>query len=142
MKIIMSSDGPLGAVDDDGETKICTVHCFAINLVCIYYFVFFFRFVILKYVRRDLISNLPLPRRLVDYLSATHYYSELLADIQSDFTEQVRQRVYNVIYIDVMNNLTHRDAILCNSQYIFIPTNLTLFKIGLKHFIIVLSILR
>lgn len=39
------------------------------------------RFVILKHVRRDLISNLPLPRRLVDYLSATHYYSELLADI-------------------------------------------------------------
>ncbi|KAJ8737254.1 hypothetical protein PYW07_000525 [Mythimna separata] len=39
------------------------------------------RFVILKYVRRDLISNLPLPRRLVDYLSATHYYSELLADM-------------------------------------------------------------
>ncbi|XP_053623603.1 uncharacterized protein LOC128682784 [Plodia interpunctella] len=39
------------------------------------------RFVILKYVRRDLISSLPLPRRLVDYLSATHYYSELLADI-------------------------------------------------------------
>ncbi|XP_047040474.1 uncharacterized protein LOC124644876 [Helicoverpa zea] len=39
------------------------------------------RFVILKYVRRDLISDLPLPRRLVDYLSATHYYSELLADM-------------------------------------------------------------
>lgn len=39
------------------------------------------RFVILKYVRRDLISSLPLPRRLVDYLNATHYYSELLADI-------------------------------------------------------------
>ncbi|XP_026730322.1 uncharacterized protein LOC113495668 isoform X1 [Trichoplusia ni] len=39
------------------------------------------RFVILKYVRRDLISGLPLPRRLVDYLSATHYYSELLADM-------------------------------------------------------------
>ncbi|XP_045784680.1 uncharacterized protein LOC123880548 isoform X2 [Maniola jurtina] len=39
------------------------------------------RFVILKYVRRDLISSLPLPRRLLDYLSATHYYSELLAEI-------------------------------------------------------------
>ncbi|CAG9138092.1 unnamed protein product [Plutella xylostella] len=39
------------------------------------------RFVILKYVRRDLISGLPLPRRLVDYLSATHYYSELLSEI-------------------------------------------------------------
>nr|XP_032527866.1 uncharacterized protein LOC116778102 isoform X1 [Danaus plexippus plexippus] len=39
------------------------------------------RFVILKHVRRDLISSLPLPRRLLDYLSATHYYSELLAEI-------------------------------------------------------------
>ncbi|XP_063632839.1 uncharacterized protein LOC134803941 [Cydia splendana] len=39
------------------------------------------RFVILKYVRRDLISSLPLPRRLLDYLNATHYYSELLAEI-------------------------------------------------------------
>ncbi|XP_052746580.1 uncharacterized protein LOC112053529 isoform X1 [Bicyclus anynana] len=39
------------------------------------------RFVILKYVRRDLISSLPLPRRLLDYLSTTHYYSELLAEI-------------------------------------------------------------
>ncbi|KAJ0183901.1 hypothetical protein K1T71_000324 [Dendrolimus kikuchii] len=39
------------------------------------------RFVILKCVRRDLVNSLPLPRRLIDYLSATHYYSELLADI-------------------------------------------------------------
>ncbi|XP_026756709.2 uncharacterized protein LOC113516487 isoform X1 [Galleria mellonella] len=39
------------------------------------------RFVILKHVRRDLISNLPLPRRLLDYLSATHYYAELLGEI-------------------------------------------------------------
>ncbi|XP_026316209.1 uncharacterized protein LOC113227476 isoform X2 [Hyposmocoma kahamanoa] len=38
------------------------------------------RFVILKNVRRDLIGSLPLPRRLLDYLSANHYYSELLAD--------------------------------------------------------------
>ncbi|CAH2034566.1 unnamed protein product, partial [Iphiclides podalirius] len=39
------------------------------------------RFVILKHVRRDLVNSLPLPRRLLDYLNATHYYSELLADI-------------------------------------------------------------
>ncbi|CAK1554937.1 unnamed protein product [Leptosia nina] len=39
------------------------------------------RFVILKHVRRDLVPSLPLPRRLLDYLSATHYYSELLADL-------------------------------------------------------------
>ncbi|XP_069692519.1 uncharacterized protein Socs16D isoform X2 [Periplaneta americana] len=36
------------------------------------------RFVILKLVRRDLIPTLPLPRRLIDYLSTPHYYSEQL----------------------------------------------------------------
>ncbi|XP_049884967.1 uncharacterized protein LOC126379967 isoform X2 [Pectinophora gossypiella] len=39
------------------------------------------RFVILKHVRRDLIKNLPLPRRLLDYLSATHYYSEHISEM-------------------------------------------------------------
>ncbi|KAG8225166.1 hypothetical protein J437_LFUL002866 [Ladona fulva] len=34
------------------------------------------RFVILKVVRRDLIQTLPLPRRIIDYLSTPHYYSE------------------------------------------------------------------
>lgn len=34
------------------------------------------RFVILKVVRRDLIGELPLPRRIIDYLSSPHYYSE------------------------------------------------------------------
>lgn len=34
------------------------------------------RFVILKLVRRDLIPSLPLPRRIIDYLSTPHYYSE------------------------------------------------------------------
>lgn len=38
------------------------------------------RFVILKVVRRDLISSLPLPRRVLDYLSSPHYYSEQLAE--------------------------------------------------------------
>ena len=38
------------------------------------------RFVILKVVRRDLISSLPLPRRVLDYLSVPHYYSEQLAE--------------------------------------------------------------
>jgi hypothetical protein len=36
------------------------------------------RFVILKLVRRDLIPTLPLPRRVIDYLSTPHYYSEQL----------------------------------------------------------------
>ncbi|XP_050422532.1 uncharacterized protein LOC126834558 [Adelges cooleyi] len=36
------------------------------------------RFVILKTIRRDLIIELPLPRRLVDYLNTPHYYCEQL----------------------------------------------------------------
>ncbi|XP_077301919.1 uncharacterized protein LOC143922525 [Arctopsyche grandis] len=38
------------------------------------------RFMILKHVRRDLIDELPLPRRLIDYLSTPQYYSEMLTD--------------------------------------------------------------
>nr|XP_018898009.1 PREDICTED: MATH and LRR domain-containing protein PFE0570w-like [Bemisia tabaci]XP_018898010.1 PREDICTED: MATH and LRR domain-containing protein PFE0570w-like [Bemisia tabaci] len=34
------------------------------------------RFVILKHVRKDLIPQLPLPRRMIDYLNVPHYYSE------------------------------------------------------------------
>ncbi|KYN27316.1 Suppressor of cytokine signaling 7, partial [Trachymyrmex cornetzi] len=45
------------------------------------------RFVILKMVRRDLIPTLPLPRRLIDYLSTPHYYSEQLAAEQDDRAE-------------------------------------------------------
>ena len=36
------------------------------------------RFVILKFVRRDQISLLPLPKRLREYLNTAHYYSEQL----------------------------------------------------------------
>lgn len=43
------------------------------------------RFVILKYVRRDLIPNLPLPKRILEYLSTQHYYSEHF--IEEDRTE-------------------------------------------------------
>uniref|UniRef100_A0A1B6C6H0 Suppressor of cytokine signaling 7 n=2 Tax=Clastoptera arizonana TaxID=38151 RepID=A0A1B6C6H0_9HEMI len=38
------------------------------------------RFVILKLVRKDLIPTLPLPRRVIDYLSSPHYYSENLEE--------------------------------------------------------------
>jgi len=38
------------------------------------------RFAILKIVRRDLIPALPLPRRIIDYLSSPHYYSENLIE--------------------------------------------------------------
>jgi len=34
------------------------------------------RFVILKYVRRDLIHTLPLPKPMQDYLNTPHYYFE------------------------------------------------------------------
>lgn len=51
-------------------------NCYHMKFFCI-----ISRFVILKYVRRDLITSLPLPRRLLDYLNSTHYYSELLADM-------------------------------------------------------------
>lgn len=37
---------------------------------------------ILKVVRRDLIPSLPLPRRIIDYLSTPHYYSENLIDVE------------------------------------------------------------
>ncbi|XP_025831472.1 uncharacterized protein LOC108741570 [Agrilus planipennis] len=45
------------------------------------------RFVILKYVRKDLISTLPLPRRMIDYLSTPHYYSEHLLDVVEESNE-------------------------------------------------------
>ncbi|KAK9499713.1 hypothetical protein O3M35_002707 [Rhynocoris fuscipes] len=38
------------------------------------------RFAIVKVVRRDLIPSLPLPKRLIDYLSAPQYYSEQFSD--------------------------------------------------------------
>ncbi|KAI4470315.1 phosphatidylinositol 3-kinase regulatory subunit [Holotrichia oblita] len=45
------------------------------------------RFVINKLVRKDLIQTLPLPRRMIDYLSTPHYYSEMVdgAEQQDEF---------------------------------------------------------
>lgn len=43
----------------------------------------FFRFVIVKQVRKDLIHDLPLPQRLKDYLSSPHYYSEQVEQCMS-----------------------------------------------------------
>ena len=48
-------------------------YCIAINNITL---IIFFRFVIVKHVRRDLIGELPLPQRLKDYLCSPHYYSE------------------------------------------------------------------
>lgn len=39
-------------------------------------------------VRKDLIPKLPLPRRIIDYLSTPHYYSEQLIEIESDSENQ------------------------------------------------------
>ncbi|CAG9854116.1 unnamed protein product [Phyllotreta striolata] len=46
------------------------------------------RFVIHKNVRRDLISSLPLPRRMIDYLNTPYYYTELLVDVRSSEEEK------------------------------------------------------
>lgn len=37
-----------------------------------------------KLVRKDLIQTLPLPRRMIDYLSTPHYYSELVDGAEQD----------------------------------------------------------
>lgn len=67
------------------------------------------RFVILKAVRRDLISSLPLPRRMIDYLNTPHYYSEHLVDvedneeIESSRSDDVSSRNAQVPIETVMN---------------------------------------
>lgn len=50
--------------------KILNLHYFHTYASLVY------RFVILKYVRRDLIHTLPLPKPLQDYLNTPHYYFE------------------------------------------------------------------
>lgn len=42
-------------------------------------------------VRRDLIPSLPLPRRVIDYLSSKQYYSELLPEVDQDQDEVEKQ---------------------------------------------------
>ncbi|XP_060535541.1 uncharacterized protein LOC132707639 [Cylas formicarius] len=46
------------------------------------------RFVIHKNVRRDLIPDLPLPRRMIDYLNTPHYYSEHFVDVPEASNEE------------------------------------------------------
>jgi hypothetical protein len=43
-----------------------------------------FRFVILKLVPRDLLFQLPVPKRLREYLNTPFYYSEAIADWTDD----------------------------------------------------------
>lgn len=62
------------------------------------------RFVILKMVRKDLISSLPLPRRMIDYLNTPHYYSEQLFDITE--TDNCKSDNYSSNEPNNDNNLT------------------------------------
>jgi len=56
----------------------------------IYIFVIF-RFVILKLVPRDLLSQLPVPKRIQVYLDTPFYYSEAVADWTKDSEQQEPQ---------------------------------------------------
>lgn len=53
----------------------------------------FYRFVIHKVVRRDLIPSLPLPRRMIDYLNTPHYYSEHFVDIEEPLAYEERPQL-------------------------------------------------
>ncbi|XP_018021580.1 uncharacterized protein LOC108677792 isoform X2 [Hyalella azteca] len=50
------------------------------------------RFVIVKSVRRDRLALLPLPERLVQYLSSPHYYSELVDQLMAEEEEEEKLR--------------------------------------------------
>lgn len=58
-----------------------------------------FRFVILKYVRRDLIPNLPLPRRILDYLSTQHYYSEHFIEEDQNESPPVKEDLDQILSV-------------------------------------------
>ena len=46
--------------------------------------IFFFRFVILKLVPRDHVDQLPVPKRIKDYLKTPNYYSENITEEEED----------------------------------------------------------
>ncbi|KAF2356076.1 SH2 domain [Trinorchestia longiramus] len=50
------------------------------------------RFVIVKNVRRDRLELLPLPGRLLQYLSSPHYYSELVDQLMAEEEEEEGQK--------------------------------------------------
>lgn len=78
-----------------------------------------------KLVRKDLIQMLPLPRRMIDYLSTPHYYSELVDGVeqQQEFhlnylnedqqTESDERE--NLLSLDHMNNGTLNNYVLVRS---------------------------
>lgn len=65
-------------------------------------------------VRKDLIPSLPLPRRMIDYLNAPHYYSEQLIDVEEQPVEAVEPTIDNSLvtnnYILVRNQLNSEQS--------------------------------
>ena len=48
------------------------------------FFFYHFRFVILKLVPRDHVDQLPVPKRIKDYLKTPNYYSENITEEEED----------------------------------------------------------
>nr|XP_022905823.1 metabotropic glutamate receptor-like protein P isoform X1 [Onthophagus taurus] len=79
------------------------------------------RFVINKHVRKDLIQQLPLPRRMIDYLSTPHYYSELIDD------EQMEQEVHRETSTPIVEE---EGTVSRIGNYIYVRTN---NSVGTQH---------
>lgn len=80
---------------------------------------------ILKLVRRDLLSALPLPRRMIDYLNTPHYYSEHLSDVEEQEENSSSNNNNNSmsLYNGVQNN-THDEVTTVNNNVITsVPQN-------------------
>ena len=56
-------------------------------------FFYFFRFVILKLVPRDHVDQLPVPKRIMDYLKTPNYYSENIEDHPEKEEEQNENQI-------------------------------------------------
>lgn len=86
------------------------------------------RFVINKLVRKDLIETLPLPRRMIDYLSTPHYHSELISDeeqrpdVSYDSTDEgsTDLELQSVFGVNVRNNQYNHHGVEHN--YVLIRT--------------------
>lgn len=107
-----------------------------------YYFCYLFwfgifRFIIVKRVRRDFLSTLPLPQRLKDYLNSPHYYSEQVEQCMSSsknngstqsekpirnnnlhtrFTPQPSQSSRRPEFASLRPNYPRDSALICNGS--------------------------
>ncbi|XP_056636063.1 uncharacterized protein LOC130444820 [Diorhabda sublineata] len=81
------------------------------------------RFVIHKNVRMDLIPNLPLPRRMIDYLNTPYYYTEHLVDVR----ESDEMKRNDVLSTGVQNNvqLVNNLIVPVNNYVVNNPSNVT-----------------